>query len=73
MSGQSGSPGGGQGLEGGGEAEVADPDLFEEMCASRCPDPELEDIWGDKEKQITFTHQPRSVSKVIFIGLFYSR
>lgn len=50
---------GGQGIEGGGEGGVAeDHDLFEEMCAHRRQDMnDFDDMWSDKEKEITFNQE----------------
>ncbi|XP_069953268.1 serine/threonine-protein phosphatase 6 regulatory subunit 3 isoform X9 [Cherax quadricarinatus] len=50
---------GGQGIEGGGEGGVVeDRDLFEEMCAHRRPDMnDFDDMWSDKEKEITFNQE----------------
>ncbi|KAK8399784.1 hypothetical protein O3P69_003662 [Scylla paramamosain] len=52
-----GSPGS-QGVEGGGEAGIGDRDVFEELCANhRSSMGEFDDMWTDKEKQITFTQE----------------
>ncbi|KAG7163428.1 putative Serine/threonine-protein phosphatase 6 regulatory subunit 3-like 2 [Homarus americanus] len=54
-----GGPPGVHGIEGGGEGGVPeDHDLFEEMCAHRCQDMnEFDDMWSDKEKEITFNQE----------------
>lgn len=47
------------GVDGGGEGGVSeDLTLFEEMCARRCHEiHEMDDIWNDKEKEITFSQE----------------
>ncbi|KAK7040810.1 hypothetical protein SK128_026292, partial [Halocaridina rubra] len=50
------------GIDGGGEGGVAeDLSLFEKMCASRCAD--MDDIWNDKEKEITFSQDSSIAEK----------
>ncbi|KAG0702684.1 Serine/threonine-protein phosphatase 6 regulatory subunit 3 [Chionoecetes opilio] len=50
--------GGNQGVEGGGEATIGDRDVFEELCSNRCSSMgEFDDMWTDKEKEITFTQE----------------
>lgn len=45
---------GNQGIEGGGEAGVGDRDVFEELCSNHRSS-DFDDMWTDKEKEITFT------------------
>ncbi|XP_069970888.1 serine/threonine-protein phosphatase 6 regulatory subunit 3 isoform X16 [Penaeus vannamei] len=55
----SGAPAAGQAVDGGGEAGVGeDHDLFEEMCSNRLHHMnEFDDMWNDKEKEITFNQE----------------
>ncbi|XP_042877623.1 serine/threonine-protein phosphatase 6 regulatory subunit 3-A-like isoform X7 [Penaeus japonicus] len=55
----SGAPTAGQAVDGGGEAGVGeDHDLFEEMCSNRLHHMnEFDDMWNDKEKEITFNQE----------------
>lgn len=49
---------GNQGVEGGGEAGIGDRDVFEELCSNhRSSMSEFDDMWTDKEKEITFTQE----------------
>lgn len=49
---------GNQGVEGGGEAGIGDRDLFEELCSNRSSSMgAFDDMWTDKEKEITFTQE----------------
>lgn len=53
-----GTPSGNQGVEGGGEAGAVDRDLFEELCSNRASSMgAFDDMWTDKEKEITFTQE----------------
>lgn len=53
-----GTPSGNQGVEGGGEAGIGDRDLFEELCSNRSSSMGVfDDMWTDKEKEITFSQE----------------